>query len=56
MIYASTDVTYCTNEECPKKCWRHVSKHKFNLDENYWYMAICKKEQERQDYFYGGKR
>ena len=56
MTYASTDVTYCTNEDCPKKCWRHVSKHRFNKDDFYWYMSICPKEKERQDCFERSKR
>ena len=40
MIYASRDVTYCVNEKCKNKCWRHVSKYKF-ADDYYWYMLGC---------------
>ena len=54
MIYASRDVTYYVNEKCQDRCWRHVSKYRFNDDEYYYYMDICPKEQERQDFF-GGK-
>lgn len=41
MKYADTDTTYCTNEECKNKCWRHESNYKFKEDENYWYQATC---------------
>lgn len=38
---ANTDTTYCTNEYCAKKCWRHKSKYKFDKDKNYWFMEKC---------------
>lgn len=43
--YASKDVTYCTNQDCKKKCWRHVSHYRFNDEEMYWYMETCNREE-----------
>ena len=40
MNYASRDVTYCVNEKCKDRCWRHVSNYRF-ADDYYWYMAGC---------------
>ena len=41
---ANTDTTYCTNEKC-NKCWRHISKYKFD-DKNYWFMECCEEMEE----------
>lgn len=41
MIYASTNVIYCTNKQCVNKCWRYANKYKFNDDEYYWYKDKC---------------
>ena len=41
MNKASIDVTYCINKNCKDKCWRHISKYRFETDEYYWYMKGC---------------
>jgi len=45
--YANSDTTYCTNETCLDKCWRHISNWKFNENEDYWLMEYCAEERER---------
>lgn len=32
---ANTDTTYCINNTCIDKCWRHISNWKFDTDKNY---------------------
>ena len=46
MEKANTDTTYCTNEKC-NKCWRHISKYKFDDNENYWFMECCEEMEKK---------
>ena len=49
---ASTDVTYCQNDKCKKKCWRHKDNYSFKKDELYWFFngtETCKERIERED-------
>lgn len=48
MAKASTDVTYCVNDKCSRKCWRHHSNYRFDEDKNYWYMECCEKERANE--------
>lgn len=38
---ANTDTTYCTNEQCKEKCWRHESNYEFDKGINYWWTFKC---------------
>ena len=49
-IAPNTDITYCTCNDCTKKCWRNVENYRFDLDEEYSYMEICSYELERREY------
>ena len=48
MAVASTDVTYCTNKKCSKKCWRYYENYRYDKEGHYSYMGICKFEEERK--------
>ena len=49
-VCASIGVTYCTCNDCTKKCWRNVENYRFDLEKNYDYMEICDYELERREY------
>ena len=38
---ANTDTSYCINEKCKEKCWRHESNYEFDEKENYCFMQYC---------------
>ena len=39
---ANTDTTYCTNETCMNKCWRHIHNWEFdNNIERYNFIHKC---------------
>ena len=44
---ANTDTTYCTNDNCIEKCWRHVSNWKFDVNKDYWMQEYCEEERKR---------
>lgn len=41
MQKASTDMTYCVNKECNKKCFRHESNYEFDTNKNYCFQECC---------------
>lgn len=45
---ANFDTTYCINDKCDKKCWRHRSNFEFDEKENYWYQDYCMDFLERE--------
>lgn len=45
---ANKDTTYCKGENCQNKCWRHITKWKFNEDEDYWLMECCEDERSKE--------
>lgn len=44
---ANTDTTYCTNETCMHKCWRHIHNWEFDKNKDYWLMEYCEEERKR---------
>ena len=42
---ANFDTTYCMNDKCDKKCFRHHSHYEFELEKAYTWQANC--EQKR---------
>ncbi len=44
---ANADTTYCTNKKCIDKCWRHIDNWIFDINNNYWFMDCCKRENKR---------
>ena len=52
---ANTDNTYCKNESCSKKCWRHISNYRFDNDKDYWLMEMCEEERKRIEKLLGVK-
>lgn len=38
---ANFDTTYCTNEKCSKKCFRHQSHYIFEKSQTYWWQDYC---------------
>ena len=45
---ANFDTTYCINDKCDKKCFRHHSHYEFDEKENYWYQDYCMDFLERE--------
>lgn len=41
MEKAKQDTTYCINDKCDKKCFRHHSHYEFDEKENYWQQEYC---------------
>lgn len=44
---ANFDTTYCINDKCDKKCFRHHSHYEFEKDKDYWQQDYCTEFLER---------
>ena len=42
--WANTDTTYCVDNGCKDKCWRHKDNWRFEKDTNYWFIGKCTKK------------